>query len=56
MTVGKESMKPRVKLVTQTHNYLRPACPTSSGGRGGGGGGGKRGGTYKRGTTEADPE
>ena len=30
MTV-KESMKPRVELGAQTHDYLRPACPTSSG-------------------------
>ena len=30
-TTGKESLKPRLELGTQTHDALRPACQTSSG-------------------------
>ena len=30
-TTVKESLKPRLELGAQTHDALRPACPTSSG-------------------------
>jgi hypothetical protein len=30
-TTVKESLKPHMELGTQTHDALRPACPTSSG-------------------------
>ena len=29
-TTVKESLKPRLELGAQTHDALRPACPTSS--------------------------